>query len=110
LSTRFAAEGEKPTRQIIPAGTHLTKALLDKHGLKADDIEALIARGHVVEQSAHVVTEGDGPSAAELAAAEKRASDAEAKVTALEKQVADLTKAIEAATKSAAPVAGAAKA
>jgi hypothetical protein len=33
------------------------------------------------------VTEGDGPSAAELAAAEKRASDAEAKVTAeLEKR------------------------
>lgn len=126
LSTRMAAsKGDEPTRQIIPAGTHLTKALLDKHGLKPSDVEALVARGHIVERLAHVVTEaGDSPTALEVAAAEQRATDAEgkvadlekalkdahaiedlrdAKIVELEKQVTDLTAQLAEATKPAAP-------
>lgn len=107
LSTRFAAErGAEPTRQVIPAGTHLTDALLKKHGLKAEDVRALLDRGHIVERMAHVVSEaGDSPTALEVAAADARAADAEsalasataeienltAKVADLESQVAALT-------------------
>ena len=90
LSTRMAAsKGDEPSRQVIPAGTHLTEALLKKHGLKDNDVEALLARGHIVERSAHVVTEGDGPTAAELKAANKRADDAEAKVKELTEELAE---------------------
>ena len=98
-----AEKGGKPVKQTIDPGTPVTDALAKKFGLKAEDLATLVARGHIVERSAHVVTEGDGPTAAELKAANKRADDAEAKVADLEQQVADLTKALEEATKPAAP-------
>jgi hypothetical protein len=82
--------GEEPKPQIIPAGTHITDALVKKFGLHKDDqLKTLIDRGHIVERNAFVVSEGDGPSAAELAAAEKRATEAEGKLADETKRATD---------------------
>lgn len=105
LSARIPEKkGGEPVRQIIPAGTHLTAALIKKFGLDAETISKLRERGHIVEQRAHVVAAGDGPSAAELAAEKKRADAAEARVTELETELKeanaegdDLAKRLEAA-------------
>jgi len=84
-----AERGGKPVKQTIDPGTPVTDALAKKFGLKAEDLATLVARGHIVERSAHVVTEaGDSPTALEVAAAEKRATDAEAQVKTLTDQLA----------------------
>ena len=84
LSARFPEKkGGDPVRQVIKAGTPLTPDLIKKFGLTDEQIDGLKARGHVVEQSAHVVNERGGPSAAELAAETKRADAAEAKAAEL---------------------------
>lgn len=100
ISGRFAdKKGEEPKRQIIEAGTPLTSALIKKFDLEKDGTLArLIERRHVVEQRAHVISEGDGPTAGELAAETKRADAAEAKVAEHEATIADLAKQLEAAT------------
>lgn len=102
LSARFSdSKGAAPTRHKIEAGTHITSDLAKKFGYGAREMEVLKARGFIVERQAHVVSEGDGPSAADLAAAEKRAADAEAKVAEHEKKIADLTAQLAEATKPA---------
>lgn len=101
----------KPVKATIDPGTPVTDALAKKFGLKAEDLAALVARGHIVERSAHVVTEaGDSPTALEVAAANKRAEDAEAALAAetkraddAEAQVTTLTEQLAEATKPAAP-------
>lgn len=93
LSARFAEKkDEKPIRHTIPAGTHLTDALLKKFGINADTLESLKDRGHVVEANAHVVSD-DAATADALAAEKARADAAEAKVADLTKQLAEATKA-----------------
>lgn len=83
------AKGEAKFR--LPQGEELTAGAKKKLGLTDKDIDELIARGQVVETEVRAA-EGAKGDAEAIAAATKRAEDAEAKVKALEARVAELEK------------------
>lgn len=89
LIARHQLRGGKKAgdREIVEAQHELSAERQKALGLTSDDVEALIARGAVVEVDAKAAeSSGD----AEVRAATKRADAAEAKVATLEQEKADL--------------------
>lgn len=78
----------------VAAGDHLTDKVVAKLGLDADSLTDLIAKGTVVEVDATITAAepAGADQSAELAAANKRADDAEAKLKDLEGTAAAETK------------------
>lgn len=87
---------EKGGPAVLNAGEELTTEAQKALGLKKDDVDALVAAGTLSEVNAR---EAGGGNDASLAAANKRADDAEAQVAELTKQVETLTAELAEATK-----------
>lgn len=91
--------GTKNGPWVIEGGEEITAGMRKSHGLNAEELEALKARGAIKEVSARTATAEDQAEA--LADAEARAAKAEAEVKELTQKVAELEKQLDAATKPA---------
>ena len=88
----------------VAPGTEITPAVLKGLGLSKDEVVALIEKGAIAEVDVRAAESGGGNAkdlTADLAAANTRADEAEAKVTELEAKVTELEAELEAATKPA---------
>ncbi|RDV06422.1 hypothetical protein DXH95_03070 [Sphingorhabdus pulchriflava] len=83
---------------ILEAGEELTPELAKAHKLKKDDLDDLVTRGVLTEVSARLASASNAIDPAELAAANKRADAAEAKVAELTAKVEALEADLAAAT------------
>ena len=89
----------------VEPGDELTEAKMKKLGLSADDVEELMAKGSVEEVKVREAESSAPVDDKALAAANKRADDAEAKLVTLQGEVDQLKVDLETATKPAAQTA-----
>lgn len=105
IATRQIIGGKaKGDRKVVQAQEELTADRQKELGLTKDGVQSLIDSGALIAIPAHVATSEE--TDAELAAANKRADDAEAKVADQAKEIETLKTQVEAAKTAAAKAGG----